>query len=144
MGGLSDGSSEDRIRSGTYVRRGNHVQQDQCVGIDGRELVIWKWVPGIWIDGAIGSRIADVVEISVAIGDGRHKVVEVLRNVLTPPVLQPEDERVVLPDRPANTVAEVVLLVAGFRSTRNIEVVMRVERFIAGEFPQRSVEGIGA
>ena len=48
----------------------------------------------------------------------------------------------VLPDRTADAVAEVVLLVAGFWRPGNIEVVVRVERFVAGKLPKRSVKFI--
>src|SRR5215470_5427856 len=67
VGGLPDGSGKDRVRSGAYIRSRDHVEKDLGVRIDGRQLVVGKWIPGVGINWAIASSITDVGEIAVAI-----------------------------------------------------------------------------
>src|SRR5262249_55440176 len=98
----------------------------------------------IGIDGAIAAGIADIGEISVAVVDRRYEVVKVLGNVFAAPILEPEEEGVILPDWASHAIAEVMLLVSGFGSAGDIEVVVRVEGFVARELPERSVEGVGS
>src|SRR5262249_33675835 len=114
---LSDGSGEDRVRARTKIRLWNHRQQGLHVGIVRIENPLRKqvqiWSVGsaidhhtsIWVSGdkrAVRNGVAElrsgrerdianISEVAQAIGIRRNEVIEVLRNLLSAPVLQPEE-----------------------------------------------------
>src|ERR1035438_2828226 len=77
--------------------------------------------------------VADVVEIPLAVCHRWRGSMKSLRYILFTPLLRPEEKRMVLPDRTAQVVPKVVLLVRR-RRWKLIKIIARVEHVIAQKF----------
>src|SRR5207302_857024 len=150
--GLNRRGHKHGIRPASLGDRRNFAEQS----LDGRiarikgNLVTWKGLTRIrvWrtiskcsgLHGAVrtGALIAEVPRPFLY---RRHRLVEVLaRHPLSAPFLRPEEERVILPDWPANGVTVVILFVR--RNVRQ-EVVARVKGVVAHELVRIAVEAVG-
>src|ERR1700736_3181140 len=88
--------------------------------------------------------MTDVGEIPLTIESGWNEIKEIKGNYLASPVLQPVEERVILPDRATDAVPEVMLVVASFGRARDVKIVVRIEGFVARELPHRAMKGVCA
>ena len=135
--GLSNRARVNRTRATAKIRLWNHLHQKLRVLINRRQRIIWIRISSVRIERAIASirRVAHIVEVTLPVRHRRNEAVEILRNVFPAPVLKPEEKCMVLPHRTAHAKSEIVLLVAGLGSTRHVEIVVRVEGFVAGKLP---------
>ena len=88
--------------------------------------------------------MTDVGEIPLTVRQRGDEVDEVGRNFFPSPILQPEEEGVILPDRAPDAVTKVMFLVARLWRTGKVKIVVRIERFVAGELPHGTVKKVSA
>ncbi len=141
--GIGEGSSRRRYQG----------QQGVYVGVAGtnRDLVSWIRSICVWIYRAISwTQVANVGEISAALRNGRHKLVEGIGETVAAPLLRPEKEglgfALVINSRDvrgaANGVAKVIFVVG--RSDAVLQERGRIEHVVAHKFVGVAVEFVGS
>ena len=140
VGGLNRRGDEHRISSAAFRWKGYLAQK----ALDCRIIRIkaCRRQVGTYT-GAATARVdrgALITEVACSLLNRGHRLIEVLSgHPVSAPLLRPEEECVILPDRPADGVPIVVLFVG---RNRLLEVIARVEGIVAHELVDIAVEAV--
>src|SRR5207244_9138881 len=138
VGGLNRRGDEHRISSAAFRWKGYLAQK----ALDCRIIRIKACRRQVGTcTGAATARVdrgALIAEVACSLLNRGHRLIEVLSgHPVSAPLLRPEEECVILPDRPADGVPIVVLFVG---RNRLLEVIARVEGIAAHELVARAGE----
>src|SRR5215475_7514008 len=138
--GLNGRGKEHGIQAASLGGKWDHTEES----LDGR--IIWvesrRDEVGTYTRAIARGSTTLVTEITGPLLNGRDRLIKVLpRNPVSAPLLRPEEEGMVLPNRPPDGVAKIVLLI---RRNRRKEIVSGVEDIIANERIGVTMKTVGA
>src|SRR5215469_16137929 len=127
--GLNGRSKVHRTKAASLGRKWDHTEEP----LDGR--IIWvesgRDEVGTYIRAIAPGTRTLIRKITSSLLNGRNRLIKVLSwNTVSAPLLRPEEERTIFPNRPPDGVAKIVLLV---RRNGGKEIVSGIEDVIANE-----------